>query len=119
MWGVGIINTNREGWMVGLYKGGKQMKEIRKIYNKIEFDAMMVLEFDESSLKDEIIELGRLIRGYVGEKEIRLEYHLSPTIKDSGKMLLCINVCGEVTELGEKVWKYMEKKNLKGKIEIY
>lgn len=107
--------------MVGLFykRGVEEMEEIRKIYNKIEFDAMMVLEFDESDLKDEIIELGKLIRSYIGDKEIRLGYHLSPTIKETGGMLICINVCGEVTELGEKVWKYIEKKKLKGLIEIY
>jgi len=107
--------------MVGLIyrRGVGEMEEIRKTYNKIEFDAMMVLEFDESDLKDELIELGKLIRLYIGDKEMRLGYHLSPTTKETGGMLICINVCGEVTELGEKVWRFMEKKKLKGLVGIY
>ena len=93
-------------------------EELKKVYNKIEFDALMYLEFDESELGLHIMKLGEMLRG-VG-CELVLGYHLSPTIKDKvGKMKLCIKIVGGEKKIEKRVKDYMEKNELGGKIEIY
>mgnify|MGYP000878065403 CR=1 FL=1 len=93
-------------------------EELKKVYSKIEFDALMYLEFDESDLGIHVMKLGEMLRG-VG-CELVLGYHLSPTTeKKVGKMKLCIKIVGGEKKIEKRVKDYMEKNELGGKIEIY
>jgi len=109
-----------DGWsLYKIFLKGKKMKEeLKKVYNKIEFDALMYLEFDESELGLHIMKLGEMLRA--GGRELVLGYHLSPTIKETvGKMKLCIKIVGREKKIEKRVKDYMEKNELGGKIEIY
>jgi hypothetical protein len=93
-------------------------EELKKVYSKIEFDALMYLEFDESELGIHVMKLGEMLRG-VG-CELVLGYHLSPTTeKKVGKMKLCIKIVNGEKKIEKRVLDYMEKYKLGGKIEIY
>ena len=92
-----------DGWS---YKKseGKEMEEIRKIYDLIEFDALIVLEFEEGML--EILKnLGKMIRQKYSGKLI-LSYGLNPTVLEKGnRMVICIEVMdkGLVMEIRKAV----------------
>lgn len=97
----------------------KKMKEdLKKVYSKIEFDALMYLEFDESDLGWHVMKLGEMLRA--GGCILVLGYHLSPTtVNKDGKMLLCIKIVNGKKKIEKRVLDYMEKYKLGGKIEIY
>jgi hypothetical protein len=97
----------------------KKMKEdLKKVYSKIEFDALMYLEFDESDLGWHVMKLGEMLRA--GGCILVLGYHLSPTtVKKEGKMLLCIKIVNGKKKNERRVREYIEKYDLGGKIEIY
>jgi len=109
-----------DGWsLYKIFLKGKKMKEeLKKVYNKIEFDALMYLEFDESELGLHIMKLGEMLRA--GGRELVLGYHLSPTtVNKDGKMLLCIKIVGGEKKNERRVREYIEKYKLGEKIEIY
>lgn len=93
------------------------MKEIQKVYSVIEFDAMMVLEF-EDGMMEKMLELGKKIIKSIGG-EIRLGYHLSLVNKKNRKMMLCINTFGKAGLVGKECYKYIDKNGLEGRVEIY